>query len=302
MKFSRILLGLLFISALNCSLPPVDALNVDYYGMESRIQPDGSVLHSVTLKKDVSVSEIEYSFRYSISDVRYESLYSPVTCQTRVTDVSVVSCAFTEHEEYDQTNLQLQFRTSEMLRKIDDNYEFSYFMPIEGEIGRIFNIVYLPPTSTLASEDPEDSFSPRDGKTLSDGTHIMIYWERNNLTEGEDIYFSTTYKIPVNSFLDIGLMVIIGLVIIAGLGAFYIQTAKKRRSVEVIMPLLKGDEKTVVDILKQHEGSVSQKVIVRESDFSKAKVSRIVADLRERGIIDVESIGRMNKITLKERD
>ncbi len=65
------------------------------------------------------------------------------------------------------------------------------------------------------------------------------------------------------------------------------------------MPLLKGDEKVLVDILNKHNGSVNQRVIVRESDFSKAKVSRLVAGLKERGIVDVEILGRTNKVTLK---
>ena len=42
-----------------------------------------------------------------------------------------------------------------------------------------------------------------------------------------------------------------------------------------------------------------QKVLVRETDFSKAKVSRLVKSLSERGVLEVEPMGRTNKIKLK---
>ena len=61
-------------------------------------------------------------------------------------------------------------------------------------------------------------------------------------------------------------MVVIAVVIIVSLGVIYVRATRKHGSVKVIMPLLKGDEKVVVDILNKHEGSVNQRLIVRESD------------------------------------
>ena len=72
-------------------------------------------------------------------------------------------------------------------------------------------------------------------------------------------------------------------------------------TIRVVTSVLREDERKIVGILESHEGKVIQKVIVRETDFSKAKVSRLVKNLKERGIIDVEPIGRTTKITLKIR-
>jgi DNA-binding Lrp family transcriptional regulator len=64
--------------------------------------------------------------------------------------------------------------------------------------------------------------------------------------------------------------------------------------------VLNKDEKRIVDILSRHGGKSGQKVLVRESDFSKAKVSRLVKNLKERGVVDIEPIsGRENRIILK---
>ena len=202
-------------------------------------------------------------------------------------------------ENYDSTKIEIQFSTRDILKEVDENYDFGHFIPIEGEVDRFFNIIYLPETATLVTDIPNESFSPRNGKPLSDGKHIMIYWDKDNLKKGEDLYFSVTYKMPVGGFYDIGIMVAIAVVIIVSLGVVYMRATRKHRSMKVIMPLLKGDEKVVVDILNKYKGTVNQRVIVRESDFSKAKVSRLVAGLKERGIVDVEILGRTNKVTLE---
>ena len=56
----------------------------------------------------------------------------------------------------------------------------------------------------------------------------------------------------------------------------------------------------IIDILNKYSGKIGQKVIVRESDFSKAKVSRLVKSLKGRGVLDTEAIsGRENRIMLK---
>jgi len=64
--------------------------------------------------------------------------------------------------------------------------------------------------------------------------------------------------------------------------------------------LLNKDEKRMVDIIARQGGDARQRVLVKESDFSKAKVSRLVKNLKERGVVDTEPIsGRENKVILK---
>ncbi len=299
MKFSKILGMILFLSAVNCFFSSVNALNVDYYGIESRIQNDGNVLNVITLTLNSSVPNLDYKLKYRVFNIRIESEHAPVECETQVTDTSLISCNFEGFENYDRTKIKIRFDTRDIVKEVDENYDFTHFVPIEWGIENFFNIVYLPETAILVTDLPNESFSPRNGKTLSDGKHIMVYWDRENLEGGEDLFFSINYKLPVGGVYDIGIMVLIAVLIIVSLGVVYIRATRKHGSVEVIMPLLKGDEKVLVDILNKHNGSVNQRVIVRESDFSKAKVSRLVAGLKERGIVDVEILGRTNKVTLK---
>jgi uncharacterized membrane protein len=299
MEFAKISGTILFLLAFNCFLWPVQALNLDYYGIETRIKSEGTVLNVVTLSSNSSVSGLDYKLKYRIFDVRVESEHAPVECETKVTDTSLISCSFTEYENYESTLIRIRFETADIVKVVDENFDFAHFVPVENEVERFFSIVYLPETAILVADVPNESFSPGNGKPLSDGKHIMIYWDRENLKKGEDLYFSVAYKMPAGSPYDIVIMAVIAVLIIVSLGAVYMRTTHRHRSVNVIMPLLKGDEKIVVEILSRHQGSVNQRVIVRESDFSKAKVSRLVAGLKERGIVDVEIMGRTNKVTLK---
>jgi uncharacterized membrane protein len=58
----------------------------------------------------------------------------------------------------------------------------------------------------------------------------------------------------------------------------------------------------IVDIIKkENKEEVDQRRIVGESGFSKAKVSRIIQSLEERGVVESERIGRKNKIRLIRR-
>jgi uncharacterized membrane protein len=188
------------------------------------------------------------------------------------------------------------------MRKKYDRYEFFISHPASYNTERLFTIVYLPQTATLISDMPNESFSPKDGKTLTDGKHIIVYWEKENILKNDNINFTITYNLPstprdpVQDIAVITLTIVIVMIMI-GIG-IYMRRPKDDR-VKLIMPVLKQDEKTIIDILTKYNGETFQRTLVRESDFSKARVSRLVASLKERGVLDIEPLGRTNKIKLK---
>lgn len=62
---------------------------------------------------------------------------------------------------------------------------------------------------------------------------------------------------------------------------------------------LKEDERIVINVLRMKHDSCSQATLRVVTDFSKARLSRILSELEERGIIYKEQQGRKNLITLK---
>ena len=74
----------------------------------------------------------------------------------------------------------------------------------------------------------------------------------------------------------------------------------RRQKVQTVLSVLKKDEKMVLECLIKRKGECKQRQIVRETDFSKAKVSRILMDLEKRGVIKKERRGRTNIVQLKK--
>ncbi|AXI25371.1 MarR family transcriptional regulator [Methanofervidicoccus sp. A16] len=68
----------------------------------------------------------------------------------------------------------------------------------------------------------------------------------------------------------------------------------------MLMDILTEEEKTIVNLIKEY-GEITQKEIVEITGMSKPKVSRIVADLENRGIIKKVKIGRINKLALTDK-
>ncbi len=63
--------------------------------------------------------------------------------------------------------------------------------------------------------------------------------------------------------------------------------------------MLNADERKVLSILAARGGKVLQKHVVRESGFSKAKVSRLLKAMGWRGLVKLEPVsGRENRVLL----
>lgn len=62
--------------------------------------------------------------------------------------------------------------------------------------------------------------------------------------------------------------------------------------------LLLSDEGEVIKLLMQNDGTLRQHQIASETGWSKSKVSRILSDMHDEGVIEKISIGRENHITL----
>ena len=63
---------------------------------------------------------------------------------------------------------------------------------------------------------------------------------------------------------------------------------------------LKEDERIIVNVLRMKHNSCSQATLRVVTDFSKARLSRLLAELDERGVIYKEQQGRKNMITLRD--
>ncbi len=306
----RRLLLVLFLSLI-VSMPFVSADDndlqlerVQYYGIEARINRDFSVSHTITLIFDGFVSDIQYNFPSEIYGLEVVNKFGTSDCSSGndIMGTKIKCHVTTDRNEANKTQIDIIFNTTDSVRKLFGNYRFEASYGISMPIDSLSVLIYMPPTGVLASDIASESYSPEDAKILTDGRHILLHWERENVTSTEGLNYAVMYVLPgepdeMNNYV-VTLLAIIALIAIAGFG-FFIKRNTKETVIENVMPLLNKEEKKVIDVLRKHNNESMQKVVVNETDFSKAKVSRLIKDLAERNIIEVESLGKKNRIKLK---
>jgi len=298
MKQSFLTVSLAILLAVSLS-ETVLAQEIDYYGIDASIGEDLSVRNKIVFKFIELTNHFNYELNFPIYNLRSSSDFEFADCLlNNKPDSATVSCDFIGMTRTMNT-LTLEFDTRNQIKRIDENYQLVIDYSINNPVQASFIIIKLPEFGILAADN--HSFFPTEGKTLltDDGRKIAVYWE-NDPTDQNHLQFSITYNTPnvggpFYNFLLAALTFIIIIVMIAV--AVYIK--RDRRSVDVVKSVLNSDEKRIVDILSEHNGKAGQKILVRESDFSKAKISRIVNSLKSRGVVDTEPIsGRENRVIL----
>lgn len=277
------------------------AAGLDYYGIESEISDDMIISSKVTLTFDEPVAHLDYSFDFEIFDLQATSDFNWVNCDLSASDTkSDISCDFMGMNSQKKT-LTLEFKTREGIKVIGDRYQYTSLYEISIPVERAFVSVKLPKNGILTEEVANESYFPSDGDIFTDGRHIIVYWERSNLNVRDVIDLSVLYNIPMigGAFYNIIITVLTIVVIVVMIGiAYYIR--KTPKAADAVKAVLNQDEKIIIDILNDYKGKIGQKVLVRESDFSKAKVSRLIKNLYNRGVVEIEPVsGRENRILLK---
>ena len=153
------------------------------------------------------------------------------------------------------------------------------------------------PEGALLPEN-ETKFLPLYGTIATDGRSIFVVWERKDLQEGEIQGIKLFYEFPEKkeslSFFSIITFLLLILAIAFGLWFMFLK--RKKRIKDIVLPVLKEDEKKIMEIVFRYPKGVNQKIIVKESNYSKGKVSKVLKSLAERGLVKLERRGRTNMV------
>lgn len=173
--------------------------------------------------------------------------------------------------------------------------KFSYSLSNPYASKNVYFTVKLPPGKViLRKEYPLDPISPERYSTGSDGRSILINWYFPSLKESKKltIWFESAGVMDI--YLMIGVVVFV--IIVLSLVVFRYFRPKK----VISLSLLKEDERKIIETVME-EKEITQKELKERLDFSKAKLSRLLRDLEERGIVKKEPYHRTNMVSLKKR-
>jgi len=206
-------------------------------------------------------------------------------------------------EPSSKTDIIIEYDSDEKINKKENYFLFKDSFKMTNDVNTVSLLIKLPEGTGL-KEPTESSYTPTGALIGSDGRRTIISWQKEYVKSGDIFDISIAFEkigetIMPSLFPTSGILIAIIIVLISGFGIFY-QFYWKDRGINIILPILKKDEKIIFDTIMKHGSGINQKIIVKESGYSKAKVSKVLNSLKERGVIKLERIGRSNKVYVEK--
>ncbi len=276
------------------------APTLEYLGIEHQLGANGTAVGKLTLSVGTTVSTLDYRFPYRVSQLAVNANFPNATCAPAdFAGWTSISCTFAQATS-EKNQIVLSYAIPEAYGSSTPAiFSATYDVPLAAK--NAFVSVRLPPGIFLDNSTGEPYF-PLDGNILTDGRSITVYWDYANLTTDQTIPVRVRFILPSSGEQPtdylIPILALLAILAVA-LASYFTHQVTKRRARSAVAAVLNPDEHKLIGLLKAKGGRALQKMLVRETDFSKAKVSRLVNSLRSRGIIAVEAVsGRENRIVL----
>lgn len=279
----KLLVGFLLFCLI---IQPTFAEELYQYSIKSEIFENNTVSYDISL---VLTNKTPGTFNYLIEGSPYGIEYkSDVKCkiQERILGKEII-CYF--NENYTSTVIKIFYNSDERINKIDDHLLYKDSIKFSYDARTFSYMVKLPEGTGLIKGN--EQYYPEDALLGSDGRRSILIWDMNDVKTNQNFDSRVAYEFL--SEFDYSILALPALVIIILVGIIIFL---RKRKIDVILPILKSDEKKVYEALLKCGSGVKQKAIVEQSGYSKAKVSKVLKNLQERGIIRLERLGRTNRV------
>ena len=211
-------------------------------------------------------------------------------------------------------NISLRFSTSELVRSVGEGMDFSLTYRAEDPVLDFKLVAHLPEGFVLPVSLQRRASQARpvlypNAIVRTDGRQLSFEWRRGGLEPGEEMTFYVGFEKaarspatepaplpPDRTPLAVGLAVVF-FVLGYSVGVRQLHREEDVRE-EEILSVMEENERVIIEALLGSDDSPLQKELQRTTDFSKAKLSRILSGLEERGIITRTPVGKTNRVIL----
>lgn len=183
---------------------------------------------------------------------------------------------------------------------------FQYSHPIYRPTDNYHLEIVLPEGMALIEQGnrSQQVISPLNYDTGSNGRQIYVAWDlKPNL--GETLSFYVLYEdfqdADTGFQLDYSLLARALGVSLLLIAAVSILIKWKRKDLSEEYGDLSEDQKKVIEKIEENGGEYLQKDLVQEMDYSKAKISGLVSELVDKGILNKSKEGRSNKLSISRK-
>jgi len=296
-----ILIPIIILTCLSLFLLAAKA-QVQYYGVDIDITE--KTRSSVKMILTFAQPETNFDFNIigKIENFAATSNAGPINCVKLIGGISYINCTMNLTAE--KRTVEMSFETDDFVKTLEKTFFFDADMSINKNIGQVFVSAKLPQgTGLLAGDMVAAKISYYENSTkITDGRRIIIQWNLNNIQARQPLRFQFLYEnveVPPIFSIRLRYFVFMG-VAAAAIIAFLIYRYKIKPE-KLVLSVLDDYERKVIDIISANKGVANQKKIVQETNLSKAKISRVVKSLAERGLIEVERSGRTNILKIVKK-
>lgn len=271
---------------------------IQFYGADTDLDPEGNSKIKLTITFQEPVKGFQLAIFGTVRNFGASSNSGPVDCGLQIGAASIIDCKM--NLTHEKRTLELNFETRDFVRAVDTKNLFSLDLSLSQSIDQAAATVKLPEGYALTQTTSIPSVSPEATSIVSDGRRIIINWNIANLTATEPFKFQTLYE-PLKNPFPVGLVtaIVLSFLSFGGAGLFFYRRLKKPK--DVILSVLDDFERKVIEVITTAGGEIIQRKVVQETNLSKAKVSRVVKRLQERGLLEVIRLGRTNKLKLAKK-
>lgn len=270
---------------------------IQFYGADTDLSSDGNAKIKLIVTFYQPVKGFQLAIFGAVKNFEAASNSGPVDCKLSVGAASIIDCKMNLTQE--KRTLELKLETVDFVRAVDSKNLFSVDLSLSQPIDGASATVKLPEGYALTNTSVIPAIFPTASSIVSDGRRIIVNWNFANLTAEQPFKFQTLYE-PVKGEFPWALAVVsvLSLSVLAGVIIFFYRRTKHK---EVILSVLDDFERKVIEVITVAGGEVNQRKVVQETNLSKAKVSRVVKRLQERGLLEVTRLGRTNKLKLVQK-
>lgn len=270
----------------------------DEYSITMDLKGDSTIHEKIEFKiKNLGnsyIDQIEYAFSGRLTNLRVYAGGREVPSYHQQN--AIVVHLPTPLGANETEKLQIEFDSSEFISEFRGDKILTFSFIPEAPTRNFTLRVLLPEGSTLSTEintrGGRAAVYPVPDKILSDGRRIILRWHRDELKPGSSLRFFVMYSQKGDRSY---LLVIPAFALGVALG-YFIAGKKGEKLAKMV---LTQDENLIYEMLLRQGGEILQEELVRETGFSKAKVSKLVRNLEAKGIIRKEPHGKTNRLLLR---
>jgi uncharacterized membrane protein len=271
----------------------ISVAEIRNYGVDVTLEKNGNSIVKIFITFEKLETDFKILLPIKISKFDFSTSGKDISCNLIQNKVSEIECKFNLSEE--GKTIQLNFETLDLVSKLNKTFYFTGDFSVWDNINESFIVVRLPEGFVLSEEG---EIYPQDATITSDGRRIVIVWRYKDILPTQPLKFQFAYESTLEEFVfSWRALLFISLLMVF---MFIFIWKRMRKPEELILSVLDEYERKVMGIIK-NAGEIKQKRIVQQTNLSKAKVSRVVKSLHERGLIEVRRIGRTNLIKLARK-